>query len=236
MGLITETVNVVLHGNNIKYYEELGYDIPRVENECHKMVVPRGSEIEVKVEDLQEQSHAIVEYKCDGCGEIFRTEYRVYLKHIKQEGKIYCEKCAKKLLTPQRTLKTKLKKGKSFYAWCIDNNRLDVLDRWDYDLNICSPNEILYSTNKKYWFKCNENKGHKSELKNINGFTNGQEGSITCNQCNSIAQYILDIFPDKDLYDIWDNDKNGEVNPWEVSRGNSSKKILVHVSRKRLSW
>ena len=23
----------------------------------------------------------------------------------------------------------------SFYDWCIENNRQDLLDRWDYDLN-----------------------------------------------------------------------------------------------------
>ena len=230
MGLITETVNVVLHGN-IKYYEELGYEIPRVENVCHKMVVPRGSKIEVKVEDLQEQSHTIVEYKCDGCGENFYTEYRVYLKHIKQEGKIYCEKCVKKLLNPQRMLKTKLKNGKSFYTWCIENDRQDVLNRWDYDKNNCSPKEILYSTNKKYWFRCDAHPEHSSELKNINGFTNGQEGSISCNQCNSIAQYILDTFPNKDLYDVLDKEKNGGLNPWNISR-KSRKKLWFKCQEK----
>ena len=37
---------------------------------------------------------------------------------------------------------SKLKKSKnkkSFYDWCIENNRQDVLDRWDYELNDCSP-------------------------------------------------------------------------------------------------
>ena len=223
MGLITKTVDVILH-RNIKYYEELGYDIPRVENECHKMVVPRGSKIKVKVEDLQEQSHAIVERRCDGCGRKVSMEYRSYLKVVHDDGKTYCGKCAMNMYGTENMTKTKLRKGKSFYVWCVEHDRNDVLERWDYELNKCTPKDISYSTNKKYWFKCDAHTEHSSELKNIHGFTNGQEGSITCNQCNSIAQYVLDIFPDKDLYDIWDNDKNGEVNPWEVSRGNSSKK------------
>lgn len=27
----------------------------------------------------------------------------------------------------------------SFYDWCMENNRKDLLDRWDYDLNKKSP-------------------------------------------------------------------------------------------------
>ena len=67
---------------------------------------------------------------------------------------------------------------------------------------IVAPNEINYGTHNKYYFKCNKYKEHKSELKNINSFTSGQEGSIQCNQCNSIAQYILDNFPNKDLFHL----------------------------------
>ena len=31
------------------------------------------------------------------------------------------------------------KNKKSFYDWCVENNREDILDRWDYELNDCSP-------------------------------------------------------------------------------------------------
>ena len=46
--------------------------------------------------------------------------------------------------------------NKSFKQWCTENNRQDVLDRWDYDLNYCKPCDIGYATNHKYYFKTNE--------------------------------------------------------------------------------
>jgi len=42
----------------------------------------------------------------------------------------------------------------TFEQWCLDNNRLDILNRWDYELNKCKPSKIGYSTKKKYYFKC----------------------------------------------------------------------------------
>ena len=116
------------------------------------------------------------------------------------------------------------RKRKSLYQWCIENDRQDVLDRWDYELNNKKPNEISFGTATKYWFKCLEHPEHKSELKSPHAFTSGQEGSMKCNQCNSIAQYILDNFPDKDLYDVWDKEKNEDIDPWSIDRGSSCKK------------
>ena len=39
----------------------------------------------------------------------------------------------------------------TFYDWCIKNNRQDLLDRWDYSMNNCNPDEIGYSTDIKYY-------------------------------------------------------------------------------------
>ena len=41
MGLITKEVEVLLHGNTIKYYENLGYEIPREKDKTNKMVVKK---------------------------------------------------------------------------------------------------------------------------------------------------------------------------------------------------
>ena len=78
---------------------------------------------------------------------------------------------------------TKLKNGKSFEQWCIEKNRKDILDRWDYNLNNYKPNELSYSTNKKIWFKCNNNI-HKSQLKSIAKLTSDKFGSINCKYCH----------------------------------------------------
>jgi hypothetical protein len=109
----------------------------------------------------------------------------------------------------------KCNKCNSFKQWCIDNKRRDVLDRWDYKLNDCKPDEIFFSTKKKYYFKCSKNI-HESELKNISNFTSGQEGSIKCNQCNSFAQWGIDNLGKDFLEKYWDYEKN-IVDPWEIS-------------------
>lgn len=46
----------------------------------------------------------------------------------------------------------------SFEQWCIDNDRNDILKRWDYDKNMCLPSDIGYMSNNKYFFKCPEGK------------------------------------------------------------------------------
>ena len=172
MGLITKTVFVELR-TNVKYYEELGYEIPYVKNKKGKLFVPRGTKLEVKVEDLPKESHIIVERECDGCGKKKFIEYRAYLKQVREDGKIYCSKCAMNEYGVENIGTAKLRNGKSFYVWCVENERQDVIDRWDYELNNCSPKDITYSTNKKYYFKCNVHPEHLSELKSINAFTRG---------------------------------------------------------------
>lgn len=215
MGLISKTVMVRWNSFNKKHYEELGY----IFNDW-------GEEFEVKVEELTKSSNIRVNWVCDGCKRIMNTNYAQYNSNYnKHNGKVYCKQCG--------FAKSKgLSKFKSFKEWCIENNRQDVLDRWDYELNNCSPNEIGYASSRnKYWFKCNKHSHHKSELKNISSFTVGHNKTMKCKQCSSMAQYILDSFPNKKLKDVWDFEKNGDLNPWEIFRG-CSKKIWIKCQEK----
>ena len=96
-----------------------------------------------------------------------------------------------------------------------------MIDRWDYELNNCKPNEICYSSSsKKYWFKCDKHPEHKSELKRIAVFTQGKNSSIECNQCNSLAQWMLDN--NLKIEDYWDYNKN-TISPWDISYGSETK-------------
>ena len=212
MGLISKTVKVKWHPTNKKHYEELGY-----------IFTKWGDEFEVKVEDLTKGSTVMVKYECNRCGQYKYLKYTKYLDKVKNNGETYCKKCSMILFGKEKELKTKLSKTKSFYDWCVKNNRQDVLDRWDYELNNCTSKEVSYGTSKKYWFKCNKHKEHKSELKSIKDFTGGHEGVMDCKQCNSIAQYILDNFPNKILYEVWDKERNGNLDPWTISIGSVQK-------------
>ena len=91
MGLITKTVKVKL-ANNYKYYEDLGYEIPKHKNKKGEYRLNLGEFIEVKVEDLPKNSHYIVDCKCDGCGKNLVWAYSDYNAQVKEEGKTYCLK------------------------------------------------------------------------------------------------------------------------------------------------
>ena len=206
MGLVSKIVKMKWHPKTKKHYESLGYIFTKY-----------GDEFEVKVEDLTKGSEVKVDCLCDCCKKPLPWKYCKYIIHNKN-GKTYCNECANKLYARENARKTKLKNGKSFYDLCIERNRQDLLDRWDEKLNGCSPKDVCYKTNKKKWFKCKIHPEHGSELKNINSFASKNGSSMDCKKCNSIAQYILDSFPNKGLYEIWDKEKNGDLDPWSISK------------------
>lgn len=277
--LITQEVEINWSSKNRKWYESKGY----IFTKCKDKFL-------AKIEDLSKGCSSVVNVKCD-CEEC-KTPYlkpikwQDYLKCVKEDGKYYCRKCAMKLYGKENARKTRLKNSKSFEKWCIENNKQYILDVWDYELNNCQPNEILFSTATKYYFKCpnklheselkqissytsgcmnikcnkcnsfeqwciNNNRQdilnrwdcelnackpdeinygtekkyyfkcpkniHKSELKNISSFTGGQEGSMNCNKCSSIAQYLIDMYGEYALSKYWDYEKN-IINPWNISK------------------
>ena len=215
MGLITETVKVKWNGRIKKHYEDLGYVYTKM-----------GNEFEARIEDLTKGSDIKVKCKCDGCGKDLDWTYSSYNLQVKEDGKTYCNICGVNLVLRGEAF------SKSFYDWCKEFNRNDLLARWDYDMNKCSPKGVHYGTKNKYWFKCIEHPEHKSELKNIGSITSKTDSIVKCKQCNSIAQYILDNFPDRDLYDVWDKERNGDLNPWEVQRRTNKKSIWIKCQEK----
>ena len=117
--LITKTVKMKWNSRNKKYYETLGYEFTKY-----------GDEFEVKVEHLTKGSDIRVDCICDNCKCNMHIKYSNYNRTVKENGKTYCNNCAKKLYGGKNIQKTKLKNSKSFYDWCVENSRQDVLDRW----------------------------------------------------------------------------------------------------------
>jgi hypothetical protein len=233
MGLITKEVEVKLCGNNIKHYEDLGYVIYRNKNKYGKITFSKGLKIKVKTEDLPMGSQVFVDIKCDNCNIIIKnviwSNYQRSM--IKNNNNYYCHKCALKLFGHKNQIKTKLINSVTFKQWCIENNRQDVLDRWDYELNDCKPNEITFKSTKGYWFKCPKGM-HRSELKNIVIFVSEKhEGSINCKACNSFAQWGLDNLGEDFLDKYWDYEKNKNIDPWNITNS-SGKKIWIKCQEK----
>jgi hypothetical protein len=211
MGLISKEVLTKWNHMNKKWFEDKGYIFTKTRYE-----------FKVRTEDLQINSHILVDVKCDceDCKSPYLKPmtWQTFSKFVKTDGTYYCNKCSKTLYGGENARKAKLKKSKSIEQWCIENDRMDILDRWDYDLNLKYANEVNYRSSKKFYFKCgNKNHKHKSELKNFQSFSTSL-GSVDCKQCNSFAQWCIDNV-DKDFLELyWDYSKN-LVNPWEISRG-----------------
>ena len=186
MGLISQVILVKWNSTNKKHYESKGYKFTKM-----------GDEFEIKVKDLSNGSGVKVEVKCDNadCEKpyLIPMMWKDYLRWIKEDGRYYCNNCAKILYANKNSIITKLNNSKSFEQWCMENNKKDVLNRWDYELNNCNPNEIFCSSNKKYYFKCSEGL-HKSELKYVNNFIHGHEGSLFCNSISNTHPDLIKYF------------------------------------------
>lgn len=108
----------------------------------------------------------------------------------------------------------------SFRDWCIQNNRQDLLERWDYKLNNDTPDKIGKGTQKKYFFKCPINK-HPSKAFDINKLSSGQTKG-RCPYCSSLASKLINLYGPNALEIKWGS-KNKE-DPWEIP-ANSHKKF-----------
>lgn len=97
MMMLTKTVKVKLVARNIGHFEKLGYKIPRVKDSQYRMVVPKNTEIEVKVDHLNQGSNFLVEVKCDYCDNLLTMKYKEWLKHRNNSSikKDSCVKCRK---------------------------------------------------------------------------------------------------------------------------------------------
>ena len=123
----------------------------------------------------------------------------------------------------------------SFEQWCLENNRYDLIDLWDEDLNNLSPAKVSRGQNKKYWFRCARGL-HESKLVSLNYLTSRPGKVPKCDKCSSIAQYILDhdgsdrfdeiqkMNPTLDLYSI----KHGSLNEKDQFELRCSKKHPIY--------
>ena len=102
------------------------------------------------------------------------------------------------------------------------------MDRWDYDLNNCSPNDIGYHSHKKYYFKCPIGL-HKSETFILDKLTT-RNSKASCKSCNSFAFYLIKLYGENALEKYWDYNKN-TVNPWEITYG-SDRKVWIYCQER----
>jgi hypothetical protein len=163
---------------------------------------------------------------CAICGKLETKQYEDYIKNIFYDNKYYCSTCCiKENLVkdePNQIIYKEKYKKETFEEWCIENNRNDLLDRWNNELNNCLPSEV-YKTKGDYWFNCPKGV-HEPELKSIACIIKNQNTSAKCNKCNSIGQWIFDNLGNDALEKYWHN--SNVLNPFDVPRSSTLKPIF----------
>lgn len=107
---------------------------------------------------------------------------------------------------------------KSFYDWCIENNRQDLLDRWDYELNKKSPASVGCTSLGSWYFKCPKGE-HESTPYKLANVTRHINSSVKCIKCNSFAFWGISNIGEDFLNKYWDYEKNKHIDPWKLPYG-----------------
>ena len=115
---------------------------------------------------------------------------------------------------PKHNSKLECKYCLSFEHWCAVNNRRDLLDRWDYDLNKTAPEETARTSPSNYYFKCPRGI-HPSSSYKLSNLTKYSYGVAQCTYCNSFAQWGIDNIDENFLELYWDYERN-IVDPWSI--------------------
>ena len=118
--------------------------------------------------------------------------------------------------------------AQTLYDWCVENNRMDINDRFDEELNHCTSKDVGFTSRGKFYFKCPRNL-HGSELRYIKVATRNIQNGFVCTKCNSLAQKVIDDFGEEYLWSHW-SDKNN-MSPWDIEKA-SQKKVIIQCDKK----
>lgn len=111
----------------------------------------------------------------------------------------------------------KLIKGVSDLAtWCKENNRILLIDEWDYEKNFpISPSDVTHGTNKKVWWKCKKH-NHIWQME-ISNRTSGKQNCPYCSGRKVLIGFndLQSQYPSLALE--WHPTLNGGLTPSQVT-------------------
>ena len=119
--------------------------------------------------------------------------------------------------------------AKSFYDWCVENNRMDLNDRFDEDRNGCTTKDVGYKSNLKWWFKCPRGL-HDGDQYVMYFVTNNPKRELLCRKCHSVAQIVIDKFGQDYLERHWHKDNT--ISPWDISAGSGLIYVIIQCDKK----
>lgn len=172
-------------------------------------------QVQRQPERINGSKHRYCWCKCIKCNKVEKyvrcSDLKNHMSHC-----VCCRKTKYNIVKPQK-LKTI-----SFEEWCINNNRQDLLDRWDYSLNKYTPDQISFKSKYRIYFKCPLGKHDSRDL--ILQSITINNNPCNCKECyfemNSFGRWCEDN--DLDILDLWDYDKN-DKSPYEIAYGSNQK-------------
>lgn len=118
---------------------------------------------------------------------------------------------------------------KSFYDWCVENDRMDLNNRFDEEKNCCTTKEVGYKSNLKWWFKCPRGL-HDGDQYVMYFVTSNPNRELLCKKCNSVAQVVIDKFGEGYLWSHWHS--SNMMSPWDIPAGSSKVNVIVQCTKK----
>jgi very-short-patch-repair endonuclease len=208
LAILEKEVWVGLSSNQINYYINLGYELPKRKNKYGKITVPRGSKILVKLEHLSKKSNTIVTKICDECGKKLRQRYNAIIVSRENNGNglDYCKVCGHKIGINNLLRNIPFERSVAHIA-------PHLISEWNYEKNEEIPKEIYAGSHKKIWWTCpNCNSSYEmTAYWRTNGgnctYCSGQK----VNHTNSLATARPELVKE------WHPTKNGELTPHDVT-------------------
>lgn len=152
MGILEKEILVWVGGNNVRYYESLGYNIPKYTDNQGRLKIKKGTKILVKVEDLTKWSTVKVTKVCDICEKkIPNQEYGLILSQRKEDEKDKCYNCGKR--DGGVTRKNNIPYENSLEFFAIQNNMEYLLKEFS-NKNILTSRDYSHGTEQFVWWNC----------------------------------------------------------------------------------
>ena len=114
----------------------------------------------------------------------------------------------------------------SFYQWCIDNNRQDIIDAWDKEKNIVSMDLVSSHSGKSFWFTFE----YYSYLYPIS-YISAKDKDVdpVKKYYNSLGYYLIEKYGENGIKQYW-SDKN-KKSSFEIDKG-SGKRVWFKCTKK----
>lgn len=130
---------------NVKYENSLEFKSPVIAEEWDDQ-----SNDGLKPSQISNGSHDEYNWICKKCGSHFSMKINARTGN-KSAG---CPECGKKKrIESWIANRTRVK---SFFEWCLENNRQDLLDEWNEKKNKLHPQDYPAASNQKVWWRCSK--------------------------------------------------------------------------------